>query len=391
MVSAYSMIVNGGKKIEPTFIDRVQDGQGWTIYRHDQRKCDGCAGMAYDGQPPPELPDERPQVLDPMVAYQMVSLMEGVVRRGTGSAASKVGKPLAGKTGTTNDGRDVWFVGFSPDLAAGVYIGFDQPRTLGEKATGGTLSAPIFRDFMMAALKDKPATPFRVPPGIRLVRVNYKSGQRVQPGETGRVIWEAFRPGTEPNGMPMQIVEGDNSYSQDAGYGSVIPLDTQMPQMATDSMPQDTTTSILDMPETTPQVTWQQPTYAPGEGSNPADYHPTNVAPPGVGIGEPKPQETGVPVGAPAESGMPPAEGTFVPNQVGAINQAPPPLPSTVDGLQNQTPSTYTPAPGGPLSKEDLVRPLDPSLSGAPPPQAPPTTAQQPMTPSAPSSDSGLY
>jgi penicillin-binding protein 1A len=377
MVSAYSMIVNGGKKIEPTFIDRVQDGQGWTIYRHDQRKCDGCSGIAYDGQPPPQLPDDRPQVLDPMVAYQMVSLMEGVVRRGTGSAVKAVGKPLGGKTGTTNDGRDVWFVGYSPDLAAGVYVGFDQPRSLGERATGGTISAPIFRDFMMAALKDKPATPFRVPPGIRLVRVNYKTGQRVQPGDTGRVIWEAFRPGTEPNGMPMQIVEGDSSYSQDAGYGSVIPLDSQMPQQATDSMPQDTATSILDMPDQTPQVTWQQPSYAPGEGSNPADYHPTNVAPPGVGIAEPAP--------APAsEPTAPPAEGTIAPNQVGEINPAPPPLPSTADGLQNQ-PST--PAPGGALSREDLLRPLDPDLGGP----APAPAAQQPL-PSAPSDSSqGLY
>jgi penicillin-binding protein 1A len=378
------MIVNGGKKIEPTFIDRVQDGQGWTIYRHDQRKCDGCAGMAYDGQPPPQLPDERPQVLDPMVAYQMVSLMEGVVQRGTGSAVNKVGKPLAGKTGTTNDGRDVWFVGFSPDLAAGLYLGFDQPRTLGEKATGGTISAPIFRDFMLDALKEKPATPFRVPPGIRIVRVNYKTGQRVRPGDEGRKIFEAFRPGTEPNDQPMQIVEGDNSYSQDAGYGTVIPLESQMQQQATDSLPQETGTSILDMPEQTPQATtFQQPAYAPGEGSNPADYHPANVAPPGVGVGNP------AAAAATPEPSAAPIDGMTAPNQVGEVNQAPPPLPSSVDGLQNQ-PTTSTPAPGGPLSKEDLVRPLDPNLGGPAPAPAP--TAQQPATPTAPSDSSqGLY
>jgi penicillin-binding protein 1A len=374
MVSAYSMIVNGGKKIEPTFIDRVQDGQGWTIYRHDQRKCDGCAGIAYDGQPPPELPDERPQVLDPMVAYQMVSLMEGVVRRGTGSAVNKVGKPLAGKTGTTNDGRDVWFVGFSPDLAAGVYIGFDQPRTLGEKATGGTLSAPIFRDFMLAALKDKPATPFRVPPGIRLVRVNYKTGQRVQPGEEGRIIWEAFRPGTEPNGAPMQIVEGDNSYSQDAGYGSVIPLESQMPQQATDSLPQDTATSILDMPEQAPQVSYTQPLYGAGEGSNPADYHPTNVAPPGVGTKDAAPND----VGAPASSET--ITNDAAPNQVGEVG-TPPPLPNSVDQLNSE------PAPTMPLSNEDLTRPLDPALGGTPPAQPP---AQAPA-PAPADSSGGLY
>ena len=178
MVGAYAEIVNGGKKVIPTFIDRVQDAQGWTVYRHDERKCERCQGAGYDGTPPPELPDERLQVLDPANAYQMVSMMEGVVQRGTASAVKAVGKPLAGKTGTTNDGRDVWFIGYSPDLVAGVYLGFDQPRSLGPKATGGRLSAPIFRDFMIEALQDKPATPFRVPPGVRLVKVNEKTGER---------------------------------------------------------------------------------------------------------------------------------------------------------------------------------------------------------------------
>ncbi|HVM85709.1 MAG TPA: PBP1A family penicillin-binding protein [Candidatus Binatia bacterium] len=328
MVSAYSMIVNGGKKIEPTFIDRVQDGQGWTIYRHDQRKCDGCQGIAYDGQPPPQLPDDRPQVLDPAIAYQMVSLMEGVVQRGTGTAVKAVGKPLAGKTGTTNDGRDVWFVGYSPDLAAGVYLGYDQPRSLGEKATGGTLSAPIFRDFMMEALKDKPATPFRVPPGIRLVRVNYKTGQRAQPGDE-KVIWEAFRPGTEPNGQPQQVVEGTSLYGQDAGYGSVIPLDNQAQgqQQSTDAVPQDNGTSILDMPDQQPQLTYQAPgqaTGAPGESSNPSDYHPSQATTPN-GV-TPANQPAGTQPDA-AQPGQPAS-------QIGD-NGSPPPLPSTAEGLNN--------------------------------------------------------
>jgi penicillin-binding protein 1A len=384
MVSAYSMIVNGGKKIEPTFIDRVQNNLGWTMYRHDERKCDGCSGFAYDGQPPPQLPDERPQVLDPMVAYQMVSLMEGVVRRGTGSAVSKVGKPLAGKTGTTNDGRDVWFVGFSPDLAAGLYLGFDQPRTLGEKATGGTIPAPIFRDFMLEALKDKPATPFRVPPGIRLVRVNYKTGQRVRPGDEGRVIWEAFRPGTEPNDNPMQIVEGSSSYGQDAGYGSVIPLEDQQPQQATDSLPQDNGTSILDLPNQTPQVTFQQPTYAPGEGSNPADYHPTNIAPPGMGIPQPGSSTAQTPTGA--GTGEPLPSGDVGPNQLGDTGQAPPPLPSSVEDLNNPPP------PAAPLSNEALTRPLDPAFGGPGSGASPQTPAAQPPAPAAPADSSqGLY
>jgi penicillin-binding protein 1A len=222
LAGAYAMIVNGGKRIEPTFIDRVQNNQGWTVYRHDQRPCDGCQMSSYNGEPPPEIPDTRQQVLDPLTAYQMVSILEGVVQRGTGTVVKAVGKPLAGKTGTTNEGRDVWFMGFSPDLVAGVYLGFDQPRSLGDKATGGKYSAPVFRDFMMEALKDKPATPFRVPPGIRLVRVDYYTGERAAPG-AGKVILEAFKPGTEPTGQ-QNVIQGVANYGQDAGYGSIIPL-----------------------------------------------------------------------------------------------------------------------------------------------------------------------
>ena len=236
------------------------------------------------------------------------------------------------------------------------------------------MSAPIFRDFMLAALKDKPATPFRVPPGIRLVRVNYKTGQRVQPGDEGRIIWEAFRPGTEPNGAPMQIVEGDSSYSQDAGYGSVIPLESQLPQQATDSLPQDTATSILDMPTQTPQVTYTQPLYGAGEGSNPADYHPTNVAPPGVGVTQPATDATTTT--APA-----PVDGNVAPNQVGELGQTPPPpapLPNSVDQLNSEQV-----VPTQPLSNEDLVRPLDPDLGGTPPAAAP--------APAPADSSGGLY
>jgi len=224
LAGAYAEIVNGGKKVEPTIIDRIQDNLGWTIYRHDQRACDACQVASYDGGAMPEIPDTREQVLDPATAYQMVSMLEGVVQRGTGTAVKAVGKPLAGKTGTTNEGRDVWFMGFSPDLVAGVYLGFDQPRSLGPKATGGGLSAPIFRDFMIEALKDKPATPFRVPPGIRLVRVDYMTGERAGPGAE-KVILEAFKPGTEPTGM-QALIQGVTNYGQDAGYGSIIPLGT---------------------------------------------------------------------------------------------------------------------------------------------------------------------
>lgn len=195
MTAGYSMLANGGKRIRPTLIDRIQDRWGATIYRHDQRVCEGCSAEKWSGQREPRLVDNRDQVLDPLTAYQMVSMLEGVVQGGTATVVKSVGKPLAGKTGTTNDAKDVWFVGFSPDLAVGVYMGFDKPKSLGNSATAGQYAAPIFRDFMQVALKDKPATPFRVPAGIKLIRVDPRSGMRAG-GEGG--ILEAFKPGTAP-------------------------------------------------------------------------------------------------------------------------------------------------------------------------------------------------
>jgi penicillin-binding protein 1A len=195
MTAGYAMLVNGGKRIRPTLIDRIQDRWGATIFRHDQRICEGCDAEKWNNQREPRLIDNRDQVIDPLTAYQMVSIMESVVQAGTATVVKSVGKPLAGKTGTTNDAKDVWFVGFSPDLAVGVYMGFDTPKSLGTSATAGQYAAPIFRDFMAAALKDKPATPFRVPAGIKLIRVDPRTGMR-SGGEGG--ILEAFKPGTAP-------------------------------------------------------------------------------------------------------------------------------------------------------------------------------------------------
>jgi len=197
MTTAYSMFVNGGKRIKPTLIDRIQDRWGRTIYKHDERICQGCDADEWRNQPEPQLIDNREQVIDPLTAYQMVSILEGVVQRGTATVVKSVGKPLAGKTGTTNDAKDVWFVGFSPDLAVGIYLGYDRPRSLGNSATAGQYAAPIFRDFMAMALEGKPATPFRVPPGIKLIRVDAATGQRAT-GQGGRTILEAFKPGTAP-------------------------------------------------------------------------------------------------------------------------------------------------------------------------------------------------
>jgi penicillin-binding protein 1A len=197
MVSAYSMFANGGKRIKPTLIDRIQDRYGHTIFRHDERECRGCQAAKWSNQPEPSMVDRREQVLDPMTAYQITSMMEGVVQRGTATVVREVGKPVAGKTGTTNDEKDVWFIGFSPDMAVGVYLGYDKPKHIGRGATGGHIAAPIVKDFLKVALADKPAVPFRVPPGIKLIRIDPKSGMRIAAGSPGGLL-EAFKPGTAP-------------------------------------------------------------------------------------------------------------------------------------------------------------------------------------------------
>jgi penicillin-binding protein 1A len=198
MVTAYSMFANGGRRVKSTLIDRIQDRYGHTIFKHDARECRGCdAPDGWKNQPEPQLVDRREQVLDAMTAYQITSMMEGVVQAGTATVVREVGKPIAGKTGTTNDEKDAWFIGFSPDIVVGIYVGYDKPRNLGKGATGGHLAAPIAKDFLKLALADKPAIPFRVPAGIKLIRVDAKSGMRAGPGD-GRTILEAFKPGTAP-------------------------------------------------------------------------------------------------------------------------------------------------------------------------------------------------
>jgi penicillin-binding protein 1A len=206
LTTAYAMLVNGGKKIVPTLIDRIQDRHGKTVFKHDPRQCEKCRAPFWTKQPVPILPDHRKQLADPASAYQMVSMLEGVVQRGTGRRMRDLGKPLAGKTGTTNKALDTWFIGFSPDLAVGVFSGFDTPRSLGRREQGASVSAPIFKEFMKNVLADKPAIPFRIPTGIRLVRVDSVTGRPARPGDK-RVILEAFKPGTVPTGE-SEVLDG---------------------------------------------------------------------------------------------------------------------------------------------------------------------------------------
>jgi penicillin-binding protein 1A len=198
MATAYCMLANGGKRVRATLIDRIQDRWGRSVWKHDARECVGCMADTWAGQPEPEIPDDRKQVLDPHTAYQMTSILEGVVQRGTATVLKSLNRPIAGKTGTTNEERDAWFIGYTPDLVVGVFIGFDTPRPMGKGRTGGGVAAPIFGDFVKRALADKPAAPFRVPPGLKLVRVNLKSGLRAGANDP-QAIQESFKPNEEPD------------------------------------------------------------------------------------------------------------------------------------------------------------------------------------------------
>jgi penicillin-binding protein 1A len=209
LTTAYAMLVNGGKKILPSFIDRIQDNEGKTIWKHDRRPCEGCLSSWSENLAVPDLPDTRAQVNDPRTLYQLVSLLEGVATRGTAAGLASLHRNLAGKTGTTNDSKDLWFVGFSPNLAAGVYLGYDEPKSLGGRETGGSVSMPVFKEFMQGALAGKPDVPFRVPPGVQLMRVDPFTGKAAT-GMEMDVIYEAFLPGTDPESSQVSILGGDN-------------------------------------------------------------------------------------------------------------------------------------------------------------------------------------
>ncbi len=218
LTTAYGAFVNGGKKITPNLIDRIQDRDGITIYKHDMRPCVGCAGEETSVDKKPEIIDEREQIQDPVSAYQMVNILTGVVERGTGRVAKAVGRTLGAKSGTSNDSFDAWFIGFSPDLVAGVWVGFDNPQTLGANDTGGVVAGPIFRDFMTEALKGQPNVPFRIPQGVRLVRVNPVSGRESSSGNT---IQEAFRV-TDEKIFTDSVVGGEET---------IEPTDSSVPSM----------------------------------------------------------------------------------------------------------------------------------------------------------------
>ena len=198
LVTAYGVLANGGRRINASLIDRIQDRYGRTIWKHDRRECPKCPAEKWENQPEPEIIDNTEQLIDPYTAYQITSMLQGVVQRGTAKKAfENFPWPVAGKTGTTSDYRDAWFIGYTPDLVVGVYVGHDKPRSMGKTATGGNLAAPIVADFLRAALKGKPPVPFRTPPGMQFIPIDPNTGKRASFGDPG-VILEAFKPGQEP-------------------------------------------------------------------------------------------------------------------------------------------------------------------------------------------------
>ncbi|MBL4874470.1 MAG: penicillin-binding protein 1A [Rhodobacteraceae bacterium] len=212
MVAAYAMFANGGKQVEPTLVDRVQDRYGNTVFRHDQRVCEDCQGfeMAMDREP--WVKDNSVRIMDQITAYQLTSMMQGVVRNGTASrtVGSVLNVPMAGKTGTTNQTKDAWFIGFTPKIVAGCYIGFDTPKPMGRGAYGGSLCGPVFAEFMKVALETYPTTTYDVPPGSVFVKIDRYTGVRLNDDEEGDyVVSELFRKGEEPGyGSYGEFIDG---------------------------------------------------------------------------------------------------------------------------------------------------------------------------------------
>ena len=200
MVSAYAMFANGGERVQPTLIDRVQDRFGRTVYRHDERNCRDCTQLAsLDPGFAPRVVSNRERIMDPVTAYQLTSMMKGVVDRGTAASTVKLPVPIAGKTGTTNDAKDVWFVGFSSDIVAGCYIGYDQPRSLGRGASGGGMCGPVFNTFMQEAIGKFGGGAFEVPEECMFIKIDRFSGARLSDSAAGdNVVSECFRDGFEP-------------------------------------------------------------------------------------------------------------------------------------------------------------------------------------------------
>jgi len=227
MVAAYAMFANGGERVEPTLVDRVQDRWGRTVYRHDQRVCEDCQLASLDSNFAPSIVSNRERVMDPITAYQLTSMMRGVVDRGTAAKTVNLSVPTAGKTGTTNDAKDVWFVGFTSNIVAGCFIGYDRPRSLGEGASGGGMCGPVFNSFMKKATAKYGGGDFEVPEGGYFVAIDRNTGAVLPEGARGEnVVLEYFRDGELPAYGLGAILDGgfamgSNPYLYSAGKTNI--------------------------------------------------------------------------------------------------------------------------------------------------------------------------
>jgi penicillin-binding protein 1A len=225
LTTAYAMLVNGGKRITPSLIERIQNSDGKTIFRRDDRPCPVCLITPEEDNGnlinPPTLVDNRETVSQPIETYQLVSILEGVVQRGTGVRLRELGRSVAGKTGTTNNSFDTWFMGFSADLAVGVYVGFDNPASLGKFETGAAVAIPVWKEFMENALKDTPDVPFRRPPGVKLVKIDAHTGQLPTPDTPKNLlIYEAFKAGTEPGASSTNVASPSDGGTESQSSGA---------------------------------------------------------------------------------------------------------------------------------------------------------------------------
>jgi penicillin-binding protein 1A len=332
LTAAYAMLVNGGKRLTPTLIDRVQDRNGETIYRADNRPCLKCNNVDWHGQPVPAIPDTRQQIADPAAAFQVVQMMEGVVERGTGRAVAALGRPVAGKTGTTSDWTDAWFEGFTPDLAAGVFVGYDQPVSLGDGEQAAVVAAPIFRDFMAAALQDQPASEFRIPPGVQLYRVDPETGLPPSSGEPA--IWQAFKDGTDPmsnrdlglQSAPQELAGAANSSAEKPPAPDEA--DDQSPVAASPDEPsaEGPVAGAAQLPPPPPPEGAALPPQFPSPETPPPppNWVPMPAPPPGVAM-----QAAEAPAGRPPAMDAPGSMLFQVPPGVPAAPPLPPPGATT--------------------------------------------------------------
>lgn len=244
IVSAYAMFANGGERVEPTLVDRVQDRYGKTVFRHDQRTCIDCDDLNLPVGQAPRILSNRERVMNEITAYQLTSMMEGVVTRGSASRTVNLPVPIAGKTGTTNAAKDVWFVGFSSNIVAGCYIGFDNPRSLGRGAFGGSLCGPVFNTFMSKAIQKYGGGAFKVPQDCQFIKIDRFNGARLPDAASGEnVIAECFRPGEEP----VFGIRVDGGF----GMAADLPLFDEVPQTA-----RNVTTSSGSTAEVGPKATF---------------------------------------------------------------------------------------------------------------------------------------